>query len=124
MVDNLVKLCYNTYIDTKEHTMAKLLITTQTWENYGAHDWDGVGECPQYWKPKGGSDYVVKKFKDVNSVTEVMMALRSQVECDNEYYREHIIGWEIVADDYLTEFEKDQLEYEGKIRFPSKELAW
>ena len=40
--------------------MAKLLITTQVYENYGAHDWDGVGECPSYWKAKGGSDYVVK----------------------------------------------------------------
>jgi len=40
----------------------KLLITTQVYENYGAHDWDGVGECPQYWKAKGGSDYVVKNI--------------------------------------------------------------
>ena len=104
--------------------MAKLLITTQVYENYGAHDWDGVGECPQYWKPKGGSDYVVKKFKDLSKATETVMALRGQIECDNEHFRETIIGWEIVADDYLTEFEKDQLEYEGKIRFPTKELAW
>jgi len=28
-----------------------------------------------------------------------------------------------VADDYLTEFEQDQLEFEGKIRFPAQELA-
>ena len=104
--------------------MAKLLITTQVYENYGAHDWDGVGECPQYWKAKGGSDYVVKKFKDLSKVTETVMALRGQIECDNEHFRESIIGWEIVADDYLTEFEKDQLDYEGKIRFPAKELAW
>ena len=97
--------------------MAKLLIQTQTHENYG----DDVNP---HWKPKGGCDYVVKKFKDVNKVTEVVMALRSQIECDNEWYRESIIGWEIVADDYLTEFEKDQLEYEGKIRFPAKEIAW
>ena len=104
--------------------MAKLLITTQVYENYGAHDWDGVGECPQYWKAKGGNDYVVKKFKDINRVTETVMALRGQIECDDRFYRETIIGWEIVANDYLTEFEKDQLEYEGKIRFPAKELAW
>ena len=38
----------------------KLLITTQVYENYGAHDWDGKGLCPQYWKAKGGSDYVVR----------------------------------------------------------------
>lgn len=32
----------------------QLLITTQIQENYGAHDWDGEGACPQYWKFKGG----------------------------------------------------------------------
>ena len=102
----------------------KLLITTQTYENYGAHDWDGKNECPQYWKAKGGSDYVVKKFRDFNAVTETVMALRSQIESDNDHFRETIINFEVVADDYLTEFEKDQLEYEGSIRYPAKELAW
>ena len=101
----------------------KLLITTQVYENYGAHDWDGAGECPQYWKAKGGSDYVVKNV-NVNSVTETVMALRGQIEQDNQAFREKIIGWEVVANGYLTEFERDQLEYEGKIRFPAKELAW
>ena len=103
--------------------MAKLLITTQVYENYGAHDWDGVGQCPQYWKAKGGNDYVVKRI-NINKVTETVMALRGQIEQDNEGFRETIIGWEIVANDYLTEFEKDQLEYEGSIRYPAKELAW
>jgi len=97
--------------------MAKLLITTQVYENYGAHDWDGVGECPQYWKAKGGSDYVVKKFRDFSAVSETVMALRGQIEQDNDGFRETIIGWEVVADDYLTEFE-------GVIRYPAKELAW
>ena len=27
----------------------KLVIQTQYKENYGYHDWDGKGECPQYW---------------------------------------------------------------------------
>ena len=103
--------------------MAKLLITTQVYENYGAHDWDGAGECPQYWKAKGGNDYVVKRI-NVNSVTETVMALRGQIEQDTEGFRETIIGWEVVANDYLTEFEKSQLEYEGKITYPAKELAW
>jgi len=101
----------------------KLLITTQVYENYGAHDWDGTGECPQYWKAKGGCDYVVKKI-NVNKATETVMALRSQIECDNEGFREHIINWEVVADNYLTEFEQSQLEYEGKITYPAKELEW
>jgi hypothetical protein len=97
--------------------MAKLLIQTQVYENYGTAD-------EPYWKPKGGADYVVKKFKDFNKVTETVMALRSQIEQDNEYYREHIINFEVVANDYMTDFEKDQWEYEGKITYPAKELAW
>jgi hypothetical protein len=28
----------------------------------------------------------------------------------------------VEADDYLTEFEQSQLDYEGQIRFPAKEL--
>ena len=102
----------------------KLLITTQTQENYGAHDWDGEGECPQYWKMKGGNDYVIKKFKDINTATDTVMALRSQIEQASPYFREWVIDWEVVADDYLTEFETSQLEYEGKITYPAKELAW
>lgn len=96
--------------------MAKLLIQTQVYENYGDAD-------KPYWKAKGGSDYVVKKI-NVNKVTETVMGLRSQIECDNEFYRESIINFEVVANDYLTEFEQSQLDYEGTIRYPAKELAW
>ncbi len=103
--------------------MAKLLIQTQVYENYGAHDWDGKNECPQYWKAKGGNDYVVKKFKKFNAVTETVMTLRGQIETDNQYFREQIINFEVVADDYLTEFERSQLDYEGRITYPAKEIA-
>jgi len=96
--------------------MAKLLIQTQVYENYGSAD-------EPYWKPKGGGDYVVKKV-NVNKVTETVMGVRSQIECDNEFYREYIIGWEVVSDDYLTEFERSQLEYEGEIRYPANEIKW
>jgi len=103
----------------------KLVIETQVYENYGAHDWDGTGECPQYWKAKGGSDYVIKNFKggDEDAI-KAIFCLRNQIESDNEYIRENIISWNIVGNDYLTEFEQSQLDYEGQIRFPAKELAW
>ena len=98
--------------------MAKLLITTQVYENYGNAD-------EPYWKPKGGCEYVVKKFRGGDeAATAAIMGLRPQIECDNEFYREYVLGWQIVANNYLTEFEKSQLEYEGKIAFPAKELAW
>ena len=96
--------------------MAKLLIQTQVYENYG-------DALKPYWKAKGGGDYVVKNFKDFNRVTETVMALRGQIEQDNDMFREHIINFEVVADDYLTEFEQSQLEYEGTIRYPANELV-
>ena len=103
----------------------KLHITTQVYENYGAHDWDGKGECPQYWKAKGGSDYVIKNFKgNDEEAVKAIFCLRPQIESDDQYYRETIIGWDIVGNDFLTEFEQSQLDYEGQIRFPAKELAW
>jgi hypothetical protein len=52
------------------------------------------------------------------------MAVRSQIEESNDHYRESIIDFRIVADDYLTEFEQSQLDYEGKITYAAKELAW
>ena len=96
--------------------MAKLLIQTQVFENYGDSD-------KPYWKAKGGNDYVVKNFRKFNKVTEVVMALRGEIEQDNDYCREYILGWEVVADDYLTEFERSQLEYEGRITYPAHELT-
>ena len=99
----------------------KLLIQTQVYENYGAHDWEGVGTCPQYWKAKGGSDYVVKNFK--GDVTTSVMILRSQIECDNEHIKESIVDFRLVADDYLTDFERSQLEYDGSIAFGPEELV-
>ncbi len=101
----------------------KLLITTQVYENYGAHDWDGAGACPSYWKAKGGSDYVIKNI-NVNKATETVMAVRGQIELDYVHFRETIIDWSIVADDALTEFEQSQLNYEGHIRYGSKEITW
>jgi len=104
--------------------MSKLLITTQVFENYAWNEDGSLGTGDNaYWKAKGGSDYVVKNFRDYNRVTETVMALRSQIECDNDAFREHIIGWEVVADDYLTEFERSQLEYEGKITYGARELV-
>lgn len=101
--------------------MSKLLITTQVLENYGAHDWDGEGECPSYWKAKGGNDYVVKNI-DINRAADIANWAAGQVEQDNEYFREYILSWEVVADDFLTEFEQSQLKWEGRIMYPAVEL--
>lgn len=103
--------------------MSKLLIQTQVLENYAYNEDGTLGTGDNaHWKAKGGCDYVVKNI-DPNRAAEIATFCAGQVEADNEAFREYIISWEIVADDYLTEFERDQLEFEGKIVYPAKELT-
>ena len=99
--------------------MAKLLIQTQYQENYAAHDWDGQGECPQYWKFKGGEDYFVLNVNP-NRAAETVEAVRGQVECDTNYSRSTVINWQLVADDFVTEDERQQMQWEGRVSWPTK----
>jgi hypothetical protein len=89
----------------------KLLITTQVHENYGYR-----------WKPKGGNDYVVRNVDPCDMIDVIVDRVRSQIEQDNDSFQETIIGHSLVADDYLTEFEQSQLDYEGKITYPATEI--
>jgi hypothetical protein len=116
---------YNRAIELEingETLMAKILITTQIYENYAAHDWDGEGKCPDYWKAKGGNEYVIKNIK-INEARAHVDRVQGQITEDSPYFREFILNWEVVADNYLTEFERDQLEYEGRIIYSPVELA-
>lgn len=104
----------------------KLLINTQYMENYGAHDWDGQGECPQYWKMKGGEDYFFPlgpAGRSDEALAELVNYFRKDVEWSDEGSRSYIVGYDVVEDDYMTEFEQSQLEYEGRIAYPAKVLA-
>jgi hypothetical protein len=93
----------------KEFKMSKLLITTQVFENYGVR-----------WKAKGGSDYVVLGVDECDMIDVIVDRARAKIECDNEAFREYVIGYTVVADDYLTEFEQQQLEWDGRIAYPAQ----
>lgn len=101
-----------------------LVISTQYQENYGAHDWDGTGACPQYWKFKGGSEYKVTGVPLNIAYDEVVELVRGDIEESNDYCRVDIIGWSVENDDYLSQFEKSQLEYEGEIQFREPEIEY
>jgi hypothetical protein len=101
----------------------KLHIITQYMENYGAHDWDGEGECPQYWKMKGGEDYFILNV-DADEADAAIAQVRGDIEWNDIGSRQYIIGYGLVADDFMTEFEISQLEYDGKIAYPSKVLEF
>lgn len=105
----------------------KLVITTQVRENYGAHDWDGTGTCPQYWKFKGGSEYIVDNVEHFVTIDDDFFAkniksivydyISPKITQNNDHYEESIIDYSIEDDDYVSEFEKSQMEYDGKVTY-------
>jgi hypothetical protein len=102
--------------------MAMLVIQTQYMENYGAHDWNGEGECPQYWKCKGGSEYKILGVPLNIDLQEVVD--QADVEKSNDYCQETIVSWSVESDDYLSWFEKSQLELDGEITIKEPEIEY
>ena len=95
-----------------------LVVDTQYMENYGAHDWDGVGACPQYWKFKGGSSYKVTGVP-YGFNTELAVGIVSPaIIKNNDYCRELVLGYRMEADDWMSDFEQSQLEYDGAVVYP------
>lgn len=79
----------------------KLVITTQVRENYGAHNWDGEGSCPQRWKFKGGNTYVVRDLSQsqVDKIVEVgIPTITALLEEYTPGYEEYLLAYDIVAD--------------------------
>lgn len=109
--------------------MMKILLHTQCHENYGAHDWDGKGQCPQYWKAKGGNDIELDReltwneAADTELVRSLVKAAAAKIDRKSDYFEEYVVDWELITPDHLTWFEKSQLEFDGKITYPRKKLA-
>ena len=84
----------------------KVIIQTQSYENYGAHDWDHKGECPQHWKPKGGDTFIFTCTpRDKDKLSEL-------VEVSNSMFQDRIINFVVVEEaqfnvrDYVEEWER------------------
>lgn len=106
----------------------KLIIETQIHENYGAHDWDGTGECPQYWKAKGGSTYhfegvTYAQAMDSAFLKAAVEKATAAVSHTSEGWEEYVIDWHLEEDDYLSHFEQQQLEWDGKVLYPDERRA-
>jgi hypothetical protein len=94
----------------------KILITTQYRENYG------TAEEP-YWKFKGGSDYFILGVDPLKVAPGLLVEkVRGEIEYSGRMSEEYILDWELVADDALSPFERDQMELDGEILFPAKIL--
>lgn len=83
----------------------KVVISTQIRENYGAHDWDGKGTCPQYWKCKGGNTYVVSNLSVAQALKvkeSGIPTLKALIEVRNEGFEEYVQDWAILDDDAVV----------------------
>ena len=69
-------------------------------ENYGAHCWDGEGECPQHWKNKGGDSYVIADGLTLEMIQdeEAMEALVAPCIKENTYFNEYGEQWYMCYD--------------------------
>ena len=81
----------------------KLVILTQFKENYGAHDWDGTGECPQGWKFKGGDTYIIEVSLAEAQDPKFYDAVVKCIEHSSHYCEEYIISDTLVDDVDFTE---------------------
>lgn len=89
-----------------------LVVHTQYMENYG------FSEGLEHWKCKGGSAFKVLNVTSADDINEVIKKLG--IEYFGEASREYVLGYSDEADDFLSETEKLQLEYEGRITYPEK----
>lgn len=101
----------------------KVLVSTQYRENYGAHQWNGEGVCPQQWKNKGGSyytfpfpRYIEKVMKHdtiagMRLINEYAHANTSIVK-DDEFEQEFILDVRVLGDREYQE-EVDELMQEA-----------
>ena len=95
--------------------MALIVVETQYLENYGTAD-------KPYWKAKGGNSYKILNVpvnQDLNAVVDA-----AAIGYKNDYSEEYVISWSVQNDDYLSQFEKSQLEYEGRITFPEPTVEY
>lgn len=100
----------------------KAIILTQVYENYAWREDGTIGTgADAYFKPKGGDEYVVRNI-DAEQVFEILEKVAGQIEKSNDYYQESIVDIKVVEDDYLTEYELNQLAFDGVITYPAKEL--
>lgn len=101
-----------------------LFVEFQYRENYGAHTWDGKGECPQHWKNKGGEELIVTDVPEGVDLESIIDAVRVDHEWFDVGSEQYVIGYTLVESGYQTDFERDQYEYEGEIFVHAKRISY
>jgi hypothetical protein len=93
------------------NTNFRIVVNTQVKENYGAHNWDGTGKCPQYWKYKGGHSRVLAESPEKPSPEKVDAIVAEWKPTNNDYYQEYALSVDVLAPGEETHDEKIDREY-------------
>ena len=97
-----------------------LQITAQYHENYGAHSWSGVGECPQNWKAKGGQVFTLRVDSDSFMYVEeqCVKAIETLLEKrSNDFERYTYISHELIFSEPIA---LDDAEFEAELEAECK----
>lgn len=86
----------------------RVVFHTQYRENYGAHDWDGEGYCPQRWKCKGGSTYIVSASAADIADSQWWDDVAAAITHTSSYSEEYVISESVV--DAIDFVESDHVE--------------
>ena len=98
--------------------MKTLMFYTQLAENYGSVE-------DPYWKMKGGWEYRVRNVPSMLSRESIMTMLETFIaEANSDMMFEHLMSYEFVEDDFMTDFERSQLEFEGEVLYPAQEVDY
>ena len=90
--------------------MNTVIIQTQYRENYGAHEWNSKGDCPQFWKDKGvilfelimDTDFLLYEKDDCIEVFKKMLAEKS-----NDYESFEYISYDVIwSKPYILDSDK------------------
>lgn len=92
----------------------KLCFSTQDYENYGTED-------SPYWKAKGGEEFIIEAPEWTLSMTDKVC---KAISINNPFFQRSVVGFEEVSDDFMTSFEKSQLEYDGEVQFPAVRCSY
>jgi hypothetical protein len=94
-----------------------VVISTQYMENYGT-------STEPYWKYKGGYDYKILNVPADLSPYQVLEQVRDRIEYKSPQAEEYVLECTTQPNDWMSEFEKSQLEYDGKITYPEPVIHW
>jgi hypothetical protein len=101
-----------------------LVIETQHYENYAWVDGELMTGKDAYWKSKGGDSIKVTGVDADADIDSIVDCVRDKIESRNPGFIVEITGYGLEADDWLSWFEKSQLEYDGVIQHPEREISW